>query len=264
MTPNQRPSFAFGAASVSRVSVTICLTIIFLLSVRAVSFAQTQEDTTLTDNKVHVEVLPYLVIPGMSGEVTVRGISSQSINTSNSGSGTFSNLQFGFMARTGVSYNRWFAGTDTVYMGLGGSSNLVNAGFDEWVAELNGGYRVHPRIAVLAAVRYNNLSTDLKLKGPLQTHFRASQVWWDPVLGGVGNIPIGKKFNLSARLDVGGFGAGSRIAVNAEPIFNWRFNKRLAGLAGWKFFYQDYVNSADKFEYDVLTQGPLLGLAIHW
>jgi hypothetical protein len=35
-------------------------------------------------------------------------------------------------------------------------------------------------------------------------------------------------------------------------------------MVGWKFFYQDYVNSADKFEYDVLTQGPLLGLAIHW
>jgi len=216
------------------------------------------------DNKVHVELLPYLVIPGISGEVTIRGLSSESINTSGSGSGTFSNLQFGFMGRTGISYNHWFAGTDTVYVGLGGSNKAVNAGFDQWIAELSGGYRVHPRIALLGGVRYNNLSADLKLKGPLKTQFRSSQVWWDPFIGGVGNVPISKKFNASARLDVGGFGAGSRIAVNAEPILNWRFHKHLTGMVGWKFFYQDYVNSADKFEYDVLTQGPLLGLSMHW
>jgi len=216
----------------------------------------------MKDDKVHVEFLPYLVVPGMSGEVAVKGLSSESINTS--GSGTFSNLQFGFMARTGISYNRWFVGTDTVYMGLGGSNDAVNAGFDQWIAELSGGYRVHPRIALLGGVRYTSLSADLKLKGPLQTHFRSSQVWWDPFVGGVGNVPLGKKFNASARLDVGGFGAGSRIAVNAEPALNWRFHKHLTGTVGWKFFYQDYVNSADKFEYDVLTQGPLLGLSMHW
>lgn len=247
---------------IARIKALIFLTIVHLFCACAVSFAQVQEDTTMNDDKIHVELLPYLVIPGMSGEVTVRGLSSESINTS--GSGTFSHLQFGFMARTGISYNRWFAGTDTVYMGLGGSNDAVNAGFDQWIAELSGGYRVHPRIALLGGVRYTSLSADLKLKGPLQTHFRSSEVWWDPFIGGVGNVPIGKKFNASARLDVGGFGAGSRISVNAEPALNWLFTKRLTGMVGWKFFYQDYVNSADKFEYDVLTQGPLLGLAIHW
>src|SRR5437764_11879201 len=105
-------------------------------------------------------------------------------------------------------------------MGLGGSNEGVNAGFDEWIAELSGGYRVTPRLAVLGGVRYTGLSADLKLKGPLQTHFRGSQVWWDPLIGGVGNVPIGKKFNASARVDVGGFGAGSRITVNSEPVLN--------------------------------------------
>ena len=96
------------SGQIARIKALVFLTIVLLFCTCAASFAQVQEDTTMTDDKIHVELLPYLVIPGMSGEVTVRGLSSESINTS--GSGTFSNLQFGFMARTGISYNRWFAG----------------------------------------------------------------------------------------------------------------------------------------------------------
>ena len=233
--------------------------ILFLCS--SMSIAQVQDEATLTDNKVHLEIMPYLIVPGMSGDVTIRG-QEQSLNAS--AGDIFSHLQFGFMARTGVSYNRFFAGTDTVYMGLGAANNAVNAGFDQWAAELLAGYRVSPRFSVLGGVRYNSLSTDLKFKGPLSTHLRGSQVWWDPFFGAVGNIPLGKKFNASTRLDLGGFGAGSRIAVNAEPMLNYRFNKRYTATVGWKFLYQDFVNKGAGFEYDVLTQGPVLGFAIHW
>lgn len=227
----------------------------------ALCSAQVQDDVSLQDGKVHLELTPYLIFPGMSGDVTVKG-TTEPINASVGD--IFSHLQFGFMARSQIIYNRFFAGTDTVYMGLGGANNAINAGFDQWAAELLGGYRVHPRIAVLTGVRYNDLSADLKFKGPLASQIRASQVWWDPFFGGVANFPLSGKFTASARFDVGGFGAGSRIAVNSEPILNYRISTRFIGLAGWKFMYQDYVNSGQHFEYDVLTQGPVLGMSMRW
>lgn len=238
-----------------------CTILLLLFFSVIVSFAQVEDDTSLQDGKVHLQVMPYLIIPGMSGDVTVKG-QTQSINAS--AGDIFSHLQFGFMARTGISYERFFAGTDTVYMGLGGANNAINAGFDQWAAELLGGYRVNPRIAVLAGVRYNSLSANLKFKGPLYTNIRGSQVWWDPFFGGVANFPLSKKLNASARFDVGGLGAGSRIAVNAEPFLNFVISKRLTGTVGWKFLYQDYVNTGQQFEYDILTQGPVLGITMRW
>ena len=220
-----------------------------------------QNDATTEDGKVHVEIMPYLLIPGMSGQLSLKG-TTQSINPS--AGDILSHLQFGFMARTKLSYNRWFVGTDTVYMGLGGANDLVDAGLDQWAAELLGGYQVNRRIALLGGVRYNSLSANFQFKGPLGANPRGSYVWWDPFFGGIGSYPLGKKLSFSARLDVGGFNAGSRVAVNAEPLLNYRFGQHFTGSAGWKFFYQDYLNSGSGFEYDVLTQGPMIGFAMHW
>lgn len=217
-------------------------------------------DANSTDT-IHFELMPYLIAPGMSGDATVRG----NHQTINAGAGDIlSHLQFGFMARTNLSYHRWFVGTDTVYMGLGGANNLIDAGFDQWAAELLSGYHVHKRISLLGGVRYNSLSADLQFKGPLGMNPRSSQVWWDPFFGAKGTLPLTKKLNISARFDVGGFGVGSRIAVNSEPLLNYQFNQRFTGTVGWKFLYQDYVNTGDAFEYDVLTQGPVFGIAIRW
>ncbi len=234
---------------------------LLLLCSAASVVAQVQDDASFTDDKVHFELMPYLIIPGMCGDITAKG-TTQSINAS--AGDIFSHLQFGFMGRTGIGYNRWFAGTDTVYMGLGGANSAVDAGFDQWAAELLGGYRLHPRISVLAGVRYNSLSSSLTFKGPGAKEIRASQVWWDPFFGSVVNLPLSKKMTFSTRFDLGGFGAGSKIAVNAEPLLNLRLNQRLTGNFGWKFLYQDYKNTGQQFEYDVLTQGPVLGMSIRW
>jgi hypothetical protein len=240
----------------------LIITAIFVLLFNTAVFcAAQQDDASLSDGTVHLEFMPYLIVPGMSGDVTVKG-QTQSINAS--AGDILSHLQFGFMARTGVSYERFFAGTDTVYMGLGGANKLVNAGFDQWAAELLGGYRVHPRIALLGGVRYNSLSTNLRFQGPLGLVRGGSQVWWDPFFGAIGNIPLSKKFSASVRFDAGGFGVGSRIAVNAEPFLNYRISKLVTGTAGWKFLYQDYVNTGKRFEYDMLTQGPVFGISMRW
>jgi len=78
------------------------------------AFAQVQDDAILADRKVHLQLLPYLVIPGISGDVTLKG-TTQSVNPS--AGDIFSDLQVGFMGHTGLSLDRFFVGTDTMYMG---------------------------------------------------------------------------------------------------------------------------------------------------
>ncbi len=238
-------------------TITLSMALLLLTPV----LCQAQGHDANSTGAVHFELTPYLVAPGMSGDATVRG-NQQTINAS--AGDIFSHLQFGFMARTRLSYYRWFVGTDTVYMGLGGANNLIDAGFDEWAAELLSGYHVHKHIALLGGVRYNSLSANFQFKGQRGINPGGSQVWWDPFFGGEGNRALTRKLNFSARLDIGGFGVGSRIAVNSEPLLKCQFNQRFTGMVGWKFLYQNYVNTKQAFEYDVLTQGPVLGIAIRW
>jgi hypothetical protein len=222
--------------------------------------AQQQRDTNASDG-LHFEVMPYLLIPWMSGDVTVKGTN---VPIDASAGDIFSNLQMGFMARTRLSYNRWFVGTDTVYMGLGRANDVIDAGFDQWAAEALGGYKVHKNVDLLGGVRYNSLSANLQFKGPLGQNPRGAQVWWDPFFGAEGRLPLTNKLSFSARLDIGGFGVGSKIAVNAEPLLHYRLGKHVTGAAGWKFLYQDFENPGKGFEYDVLTQAPLLGVTLRW
>lgn len=163
----------------------MALHFIILNTVILCSAQQTDYDK-MQDGKVHLDVMPYLIIPGMSGSVELKGL-TEDINV-NAGD-IFSHLQFGFMAQTQVSYNRMFLGTDTVYMGLGGANDQVNVGIDQWEAELLGGYYVQKHIAFLSGVRYNSLTGDFKFKGPDQANMRDGDVWWDPFVGGKVKLP---------------------------------------------------------------------------
>jgi hypothetical protein len=77
-------------------------------------------------------------------------------------------------------------------------------------------------------------------------------------------LPLSERFGISTRFDVGGFTAGSRIAVNAEPLFNIRMGKRGTLNAGWKFYYVDYTDNGTSFRYTALSHGPLIGATFAW
>lgn len=237
------------------------------------SLAQAQSGDTLSDNKVHLEITPYLVFGGVSGDLTIRG---QTLPVNASAGDVLSNLQSAFMARAAVSYNHWFVAADLMYVGLAGTSSVcgpgnrlcipVNVSVNEWNAEALGGYRVNRHVKVFGGSRYNNITSGFEFQGPLGTvrSRSGSYTWWDPFFGAQGEWPLVKKFSASARFDIGGFGVGSQVAVNAEPLLNYNFNRRFLASLGWKFIYQDYKNTSTRFEYDLLAQGPFLGFTIRF
>ena len=223
--------------------------------------AWAQTPGSVDDGKAHFELTPYLVLAGMGGDLTIRG---RTASFSQSAGDVLSNLQFGVMGRTRVTYRNWFVGLDGVYMGLGAANRLVDAGVDQVIVEPSVGYRVAPMFEVLGGARYNSLSAETNFRGPLETRLSQTKSWWDPFAGGRLIVPLGQKFTVSARLDFGGFGAGSRLAVNAEPLFNMKAGKRGTLHAGWKFLYTDYKDNGDQFRYNVLTSGPLIGATFRW
>ncbi len=220
-----------------------------------------QQAAPADDDKVHVELMPYLVLASMGGDVTLKG---REASFSQSAGDILSNLQFGVMGRTRVTYKRWFVGLDGIYMGLGAANDVADAGVDQVIVEPSVGYKVAPFLEVLGGARYNSIAVDVKFRGPLATQVYEEKTWWDPFFGGRVIIPFGEKFSFTARLDIGGFGAGSKVAVNAEPLFNMKVGKRATLNAGWKFYYVDYKEDAANFRYAALSQGPLLGATFRW
>jgi hypothetical protein len=225
------------------------------------TMAQQPAATADDDGKVHFELMPYLVLAGMGGDITVKGRTS---SFSQSAGDILKNLQFGVMGRTRVTYKRLFVGLDGIYMGLGAANDTVDAGVDQVIVEPSMGYKVASFLEVISGARYNSLAADLKFRGPLATQVYEQKTWWDPFVGGRVIIPFGKKYSFSARLDIGGFGAGSKVAVNAEPLFNMKVMKHMTLNAGWKFYYVDYKEESANFRYAALSQGPLIGATLHW
>jgi hypothetical protein len=219
------------------------------------------QQTASTEQKVAFELMPYLVFAGMGGDLALRG---RSASFSQSAGEILSNLQFGFMGRTRVTYGRWFVALDGTYMGLGAANNVVDAGVDQVIVEPSAGYKVTPFLEVLGGARYNSLAMELNFRGPLGLQVAGERTWWDPFLGGCAILPLGERFSVSTRFDIGGFSAGSRIAVNAEPLFNIKLGQRGTLSAGWKFYYVDYKDNGDSFRYAALSQGPLVGATFAW
>jgi hypothetical protein len=167
------------------------------------------------------------------------------------------------MGRGRFNYGRWFAALDGVYMGLGAANSIVDAGVDQTIIEPSVGYRLTPVIEVLGGARYNRLAAETNFRGPLDVRLNRSQNWWDPFVGGRMIVPLKRSLSVSARFDVGGFSAGSRIVINSEPLLHMKVSRRTTLLAGWKFLYTDYKNTGAQFRYNVLSHGPMIGATFH-
>lgn len=92
--------------------------------------------------------------------------------------------------------------------------------------------------------------------------------WVDPVVGARLRHRFAPGQELVVRGDVGGFGAGSEFSWNALAAYSWDFAVRsdvtYSGMLGYRALYVDYEQGAGrrKYEYDVLTHGPIVGLSV--
>jgi hypothetical protein len=203
------------------------------------------------------DVSVYGLAPSMSGNVAVKGIPA---NVDIGFDKIWDNLNFGAMGNARVGYGPWALSTDVIYMNVEGDKDPFSLQVKQWMVLPALEYRVHRQITVFAGAQYNSIS--LELDGPLGRNPSGTQDWWDPVVGTQLSLPLGKRFSLNVRGDIGGFGLGSDLTWQAFPHVNWQFAQWGSLQLGYRWIYADYETGSglNRFKYDILTQGPQLGI----
>ncbi len=212
-----------------------------------------------------LDVSLYGLAVGMSGDIGIGAVNAD-INVGFDK--IWDNLEFGAMGKVRLGYGPWALTTDVLYMGLQGSKNGVTAEIDQWMVEPTVSYRVSKYFEPLAGVRYNNLSGEIRGPGILPTPRipTGTQDWWDPIVGANASFPLGKGFSLNVRGDVGGFGAGSDLTWQVFPYLDWQYARWGSLQLGYRWLFMDYETGSGqgRFRYDMLNQGPQIGLTFHF
>ena len=91
---------------------------------------------------------------------------------------------------------------------------------------------------------------------PLDRSYSFYDSWTDPVIGLRGRLNLSKAFYLTAESDVGGFGIGSDIAVQAYAALGCQITRIVHAEVGYRYLYDDFRDeSANGFLYQVSLHG---------
>jgi opacity protein-like surface antigen len=216
---------------------------------------------------------PYIWGAAMSGQAALGPVAA---DVDLSFSDILNNLKMGGMLSYRGENDRWAILGDAIYMNLGARKTTntgpiqldTTVGMQQTALEGDAGYRLTERTLLFAGLRYNDISADLSLvrSGPGAGASRAagaSQSWVDPVIGAITEIPLGERWSLGLRGDIGGFGVGSTFAWQAMATVRWQASDNIRVIGGYRYFDMDYEHGsgASLFKYGMAMSGPGLGVA---
>jgi len=220
------------------------------------------------------EIAPYLWGAGLEGTTAIGPVSA---DIDASFSDILDALEMGAMGSYRGSRDRISVMFDAVYSGLGGDGkgpggavkadvdiDQLDVDIDQLVLEGDLGYALTENLHAFVGLRYVDLETKIKLKGPLgNTESARDKVdWVDPVIGLYYIWPFSDRWALSLRGDIGGFGVGSEFAWQGVGILRWQVSSGVGVLFAYRYLSNDYEDGkgANYFEYDMSMQGPALGV----
>jgi hypothetical protein len=75
-------------------------------------------------------------------------------------------------------------------------------------------------------------------------------------------LPFGERWSTTLRGDVGGFGIGSNFSWPAAASLRWQMSPTIGVVGAYRYIDIDYDTGRNSsyFKYDVVTQGPALGM----
>jgi hypothetical protein len=234
-------------------------TVLIGLSLAGASPALAQQD-----DGWRFRIAPYLLAPSMEGDVTLRGRTAEAdIGPTD----IFSHLNMGFQGYFEARTENWGFGLDAIYMNLDANDDARIAEIDMTQLALTPIVfgRVAPGLDLYAGARFNSMGGDLDFHGPLNmATLDQDKSWIDPLVGARFATPLGEKWNFEVAGDVGGFGLGSDIAINAWPMVGYEISDNAQLTFGYRLLYMDYDSGsgAHLFAYDMLTMGPVAGAVI--
>jgi hypothetical protein len=100
---------------------------------------------------------------------------------------------------------------------------------------------------------------------PLNRSYSFYDSWTDPLIGLRGRFNLNKAFYLTAETDVGGFGIGSDIAVQAYAALGCQITRHVHAEVGYRYLYDDFRDaSANGFLYQVSLHGAQITAGINF
>ena len=219
-------------------------------------------------------VTPYVWAAGLSGEIAQFGLPTIDVDTAFSD--ILDHLDFAAMAIAEARYDRYSIFGDLIYTKLSGGSatplgivvDSVDVETSTFAGLAGAGYSVldgpSGRLDIVGGVRVWSVETEISFSGgpPLLDGrtFTDSATWVDGLVGVRGNYSFTPKF----------FAVGWAMVGAGEADLDWdvmagigyRINDTFSATLGYRALGVDY--SEDGFLFDVVQQGPIMGLTIRF
>lgn len=250
-----------------RIFVACCITFLCALLVPGSSRAQDWDFV----------VAPYLLVPSISGDASLGRIDNADVDVS--GSDILSTLELGAMLQVEARHSSGYGAiVNYAFMDLGkdlsGPLGYTDVDTDvfQGILEGFGTYRVEYQggtVDLYGGVRWWDIGIDLNATTPLgRASYSRNEDWVDPVIGARWLPRVSDSFRLLLQGDVGGFGLASDFTWCAQAGILWDANSSTSLALLYKALGVDYKTgqrgTPSFFEYDTITQGPLLGLVFRF
>lgn len=187
-------------------------------------------------------------------------------------SDVFDALEWGAMAAYRVENDTWSFTGDVTYMKLAFDESAqtqlgpVSASLDadQLTVMATAGYRLSPNLELLGSLAYFDLSSDLAVRAAGQRVARSGGAdWVDPLVGLHYQAPVGGKWTVSLRGDVGGFGIGSDLTLHGWATLRNQVSDAFSWFFGYRYIAYDYSTGSglNREVYDLQQHGPGIGVA---
>lgn len=217
-------------------------------------------------------VAPYFWAAGLSGEVAQFGLPSIQVDAKFGD--VLKNLDFAAMAIAEARYDRYSVFGDLMYVklstGSGTPKGILATSVDLTSQTFSGlvgaGYAVlqsdEGQLDFVGAMRVWSAKTDLDFHGGILDGVSASDsaTWVDGLIGLRANYSLTREVYLTGW---GMVGAGAaNIDWDVAAALGYRINERFSAVAGYRALGVNYRK--DGFVFDVVQQGPIMGLVMRF
>ncbi|ULR47117.1 hypothetical protein [Rhizobium sp. K102] len=225
-----------------------------------------------TDEGWTFALAPYFWAAGLSGDVAQFGLPTVEVDSSFSD--ILDHLDFGAMAIGEARYDRYSIFGDVMYSKISGSAGTprgivassVEVTSETFAGLLGVGYSIiddnSARLDVVGGVRVWSVDTDLSFSGGILDGVSRNDgaTWVDAMAGFRGNYAITPEIYLTGW---GLIGAGQAdLDWDVAAAIGYRFSDTISAVVGYRALGVDY--SKDGFVFDVVQQGPILGMVIRF
>ncbi|MFD1327248.1 hypothetical protein [Mycoplana ramosa] len=216
---------------------------------------------------------PYFWAAGLSGDVGTKiGRFEPTVHVDASFRDIWDHLDFGAMAIGEARYGRYSVFGDLLYTKISGNSatprgflaDRIEVDAETFAGFAGVGYSVLEdnagRLDIVGGVRVWSVNTSISfVGGRLDGVSKSDGDTWVDALGGVkGSYFLTPNVFLAGWGLVGGGGAD--IDWDVAATAGYKFNETFSAVVGYRALGVDYSN--DGFVFDVVQQGPIIGLAI--